>query len=94
VEDAHSHKKDIVLYFLDLKGAFPSTYYKQLIRVLEFMSLPDELTRFVSKLYSGETTDFITPHGHTPPVGILRGTLLRDPLSTLLFDFMIKPLIR
>jgi hypothetical protein len=28
VEDAHSHKKDIVLCYLDFKGAFPSTDHK------------------------------------------------------------------
>ena len=27
VEDAHSHKKDIVLCYLDFKGAFPSSYH-------------------------------------------------------------------
>ena len=33
VEGAHSHKKDIVICYLDFKGAFPSTDHRQLIRV-------------------------------------------------------------
>jgi len=56
VEDAHSHKKDIVLCYLDFQGAFPSTDHKQLIRVLEFLDLPSDFTRMVSNLYSGATT--------------------------------------
>jgi hypothetical protein len=34
VKDAHSHKKDINPCYLVFKGAFPSTYHKQLVRVL------------------------------------------------------------
>ena len=81
VEDAHFHKKGIVLFYLDFIGAFPSTDHKQLVRVLEFMGLPSDFTRLVSNMYSGATAEFITPHGHTSPVGIRRGTLQGDPLS-------------
>ena len=94
MEDAHSHKRDIVLCYLDFKGAFRSIDHKQLVLVLEFLDLPSDLTRLVSNLYSGATTEFITPHGHTSPVGIRRGILQRDPLSPLLFDLMVKLLIR
>jgi hypothetical protein len=63
VEDAHSHKKNIVLCYLDFKGAFPSTDHKQVFRVLEFLGLPAEFTRLVSNLYSGASTEVITHHG-------------------------------
>ena len=94
VEDAYSHKNDIVLCYLDFKGAFPSTDHRQLVRVLEFLGLPHNFTCLVSKLYSEASTEFITPYDHTPAVGIRRGTLQGDPLFLLLFDLMIKPLIR
>ena len=94
VEGAHSHKKNIVLCYLDFKGAFPSKDNKQMVRVLEFLGLPSDFNRLVSSLYSGATTEFITPHGHTSPVGIRRGTLQGDPLSPILFDIMVEPLIR
>jgi len=52
VEDAHSHKsKDIVMCFLDFKGAFPSTDNRQMVRVLDFLGLPQDFTRLVSNLY-------------------------------------------
>ncbi len=47
VEDAHSHKKDIVLCYLYFKGSFPSMDHKQLVRVLEFLGLPADFTRLV-----------------------------------------------
>ena len=89
MEDAHSHKKDIVLCYLDLKATFPYTDHKQLVWVLEFLGLPSDFTRLVSNLYSGATTEFTTPHGRTTPVGTLQG----DPLSPLLSDLMAEPLI-
>jgi hypothetical protein len=55
VEDAHSHKKSIVLCYLDFKGAFPSADHRQLVRVLEFLSLPSDFSRLVSNLSSGAT---------------------------------------
>jgi len=94
VEDAHSHKKDIVLYYLDFKGAFPSTDNCQLVRVLEFLGLAHDFTRLVSNIYSEASTEFITPYRHTPAVGIRRGTLQENPMFPLLFDRMIEPLIR
>jgi hypothetical protein len=94
VEDAHTSKKDIVLCYMDFKGAFSSTDYKQLVRTLEYLGLPNDFTVLVSNLYSGASTEFITPHGRTPSLGIGRGTLQGDRLSPLLFDLVIEPLIR
>jgi hypothetical protein len=85
VEDEHSHKKDIVLCYLDLKGVFPSTDHQKLVRVLEFLRLPNDLTRLVSNLYSGSSTEFVTPHGYIPPVRDRQGALQGDPLFPFLF---------
>jgi hypothetical protein len=51
VENAHSHTKDIVLCYLDFKGAFPSTDHKKLVRVLEYLGFLNDFIRRVSNLY-------------------------------------------
>ncbi len=94
IEDAHTHTKDIVLCYLDFKGAFPSADHDQLVRTLKFLGLPVNFINIISNLYNGATTEFVTSHSHTPPIGSMRGTLQSDPLSPLLFDLMIEPLIR
>ena len=94
MEDTQSNRSDIVLCYLDFEGAFPSTDHRQLVRVLEFSGLPQDFTRLVSNLYSEASTELSTPCGHTPSVGIRKGTLQEDPLSPLLSDLMIKPFIR
>ena len=94
IEDAHTHNKDIVLCCLDFKGFFPSADHDLLVRTLTFLGLPENFINIITNLCNGATTEFVTPHGHTPPIGIRRGTLQDDPLSPLRFDLMIEPLIR
>ena len=93
-KDAHTHEKDIILCYLDLKDAFPSTKHRHLVRVLEYLGLPHDFTPLVSSLYREASTEFITPYGHRPAVGNKRDTLQGDPLSPLLLDLMIEALIR
>ena len=94
VEDAHTRHKDIVLCYLDFKEAFSSADHDQLARTLYFLGLPEDFINIINHLYSLAITEFVTPHGHTSPIGIRRGTLQRDPLSLLLFDLMVEPLIK
>ena len=79
VEDAHTHKKDIILSYLDFKRAFISKDHRQLVRVLEFLGLPPDFTILVSNLYKKASTEFITPYSPTPAVGIGRGTFQGTP---------------
>jgi hypothetical protein len=67
VESAHSHNKDIVLSYLAFKEAFPSTDQKQMVRVLEFLGLPNDFFRLVSNLYSGASAEFVTPTDTSHP---------------------------
>ena len=94
LEAAHQSGNDILLAYLDFKGAYPSVNHTQLRRTLEALGLPDDFTNLVGNLYAGATTAYITQWGATRPIPVGRGTLQGDPLSPLLFDLMIEPLVR
>jgi hypothetical protein len=74
--------------------SLPSTDHGQLVRTLEFLGLPEDFINIIKNLYNGATAEFVTPHGHTPPIGIRRSTLQGDPISPLMSDLTIEPLIR
>jgi hypothetical protein len=65
-----------------------------MVRTLEILSLPEDFITIITNLYNGATIEVVTPHGHTSPKGIKRGTLQGDPLSPIMFDLMIEPRIR
>jgi hypothetical protein len=79
IEDAHTHNKDIILCYLDFKGAFPSAGHDQLVRTLAFLGLPEDYININTHLSNVATTEFVTPNGRTSPIGIRRGTLQGDP---------------
>ena len=81
IEDAHTHNKDIVLCYLAFKGAFPSVDHDQRVGTLTFLGLQEDFINIITNLYNGAITKFVTPHGHTPPIGIKRHPTRRPPLS-------------
>ena len=93
-EDAIASGRNCFTTYIDFKGAYPSVDHEQLCAILTAMGMPPDFVRIVQNLYANATTSFLTPHGATPPVPILRGTLQGDPLSPLLFDLMIEPLLQ
>ena len=91
LEDAHASGKNIILGYLDFKGAFPSINHIQLVRILEFLGLPEDFIQIVTHLYEGATTTFITPHGPTAPIPIQRSTMQGDPLSPYCSTLWLNP---
>ena len=94
LEDAHTHRKNLYITYIDFKGAYPSVDHTQLRQVIQDLGIPQDVCELIESLHKGAHTTFLTPHGPTPPIPIKRGTLQGDPLSTILFDLMMEPLTR
>jgi hypothetical protein len=65
----HTHNKDIVLCYLNFKGAFPSADHDQLLKTLAFLGLPEDFINIITNLYNGAITEFVTPAATRPPSG-------------------------
>ena len=68
LEDAHRHKKDTVLCYLDFKGAFPPGDHEQLVRILTFLGLHNHHFHLLQRGHYGvyRSSRAYTPHRNPP----------------------------
>ncbi|KAJ9534987.1 hypothetical protein QJQ45_029665, partial [Haematococcus lacustris] len=94
LEDAKLAKADIYALLVDFTSAFNTTCQDKLLWIMHDLGFPTDATDAVKDLYTGATTRFKTPYGHTDPVPVDRGTIQGDSLSPFLFLIYIEPLLR
>ncbi|KAJ9516050.1 hypothetical protein QJQ45_024448, partial [Haematococcus lacustris] len=94
LEDAKLAKVDIYALLVDFTSAFNTTCQDKLLWIMHDLGFPTDATDAVRDLYTGATTRFNTPYGHTDPVPVDRGTIQGDSLSPFLFLIYIEPLLR
>ncbi|KAJ9506008.1 hypothetical protein QJQ45_016679, partial [Haematococcus lacustris] len=94
LEDAKLAKADIYALLVDFTSAFNTTCQDKLLWIMHDPGFPTDATDAVKDLYTGATTRFKTPYGHTDPVPVNRGTIQGDSLSPFLFLIYIEPLLR
>ncbi|KAJ9512615.1 hypothetical protein QJQ45_018876 [Haematococcus lacustris] len=94
LEDAKLAKADIYALLVDFTSAFNTTCQDKLLWIMHDLGFPTDAMDAVKDLYTGVTTRFKTPYGHTDPVPVNRGTIQGDSLSPFLFLIYIEPLLR
>ncbi|KAJ9524897.1 hypothetical protein QJQ45_002964 [Haematococcus lacustris] len=94
LEDAKLAKADIYALLVDFTSAFNTTCKDKLLWIMHDLGFTTDATDAVKDLYTGATTRFKTPYGHTDPVPVNRGTIQGDSLSPFLFLTYIEPLLR
>lgn len=93
MKGAKSNKKELAVVFVDLAKAFDSIGHKMLTVGLKRMGIPNRFIHLVQSLYTGNTTVIEGDKTATEPIPIKRGVKQGDPLSPLLFNITMDPLI-
>jgi hypothetical protein len=94
LQHARQHKRSISLAFIDLKNAFGSVPHELIIASIEKMGLPEEFAAIVKDLYNGSSCKVRCQDGLTDPIEMGKGVKQGDPLSALLFNIAIEPVIQ
>ena len=86
IDRAKRERKPLALAFLDVKNAFGSASHESLFKAAARMGVPAPMVAYLRDLYSRETIIFKgCADRFVPNVGSLQG----DPLSGVLFNFLI-----
>lgn len=94
LQDATATGKDICFLSLDLSNAFGSVSHNAIIEALRSAGAGDCFSNLVLSLYSGSSTSLIWENGLSDPVAIHAGVKQGCPLSGLLFNLAVDPLLR
>jgi len=92
-EWAKEEKQSYGVVFLDMAKAFDSVSHGHIQAALRRLKVPEVIIRVVMDAYEGATTYFELANGKTDPIPILRGVKRGDPMSPLLFNIAMDPLM-
>ena len=94
IEDARRRGEELCVAWLDLANAFGSVPHSHILGTLKLLGLPSHLQNVISDLYTDSTTRGMTPDGLTDTIPILSGVKQGCPLSPIIFNLAMEPLIR
>ncbi|KAJ3639107.1 hypothetical protein Zmor_004170 [Zophobas morio] len=87
-------KRDYHLLSLDVRKAFDSVSQRSVVDALRAKGVNGTLLNYIQDTLMGSQTVFKVGRNSTRPIKIKRGVRQGDPLSPLLFNIVLDPLIR
>ena len=94
LEDSRRRGSELCIAWLDLANAFGSVPHSHIFGTLELLGMPASLLDVVGDLYSGCVTQAMTTVGLTDDIPILSGVKQGCPLSPVIFDLAMEPIVR
>lgn len=94
LDAARSGGPDLCAAMLDFTNAYGSVTHPALLAALRGAGAGDIFTDLIGDLYTGNRTCIIAAEGVSEPIQILAGLRQGCPLSGLLFNLVVDPIIR
>ncbi|GMO20760.1 MAG: hypothetical protein Ta2E_11940 [Mycoplasmoidaceae bacterium] len=94
INDAVNNKKPLMIASLDLRDAFGSIPHQLIERNITDMGFPAKIIRIIMATYRNKSIEIQTRKGFSSPIPIGKGVKQGCPLSPLLFNIAIDPLLR
>ena len=86
-------KGDLIATTIDCTNAFGSVPHNLIFEVMKTMNIPSVIQAIVHRMYEGASTKITTARGTTNKISWRRGVKQGCPLSPLLFNFCLEPLL-
>ena len=92
--DARRNSRPVCIAWLDTANAFGSLPFGHMFGTLERIGMPAEMVSVIRDLYAGSTTRGKHSAGLTNSIAIKSGVKQRCPLSPIIFNLSLEPLLR
>lgn len=93
-QDARAKRQELCILSLDMSNAFGSITHPAIFEALKSAGAGTSFTRLIEALYCNASSCIITNEGTSEPLLINSGVRQGCPLSGLLFNITIDPLLR
>lgn len=87
-------KNELTLLLLDLENAFGSLEHKIINKVLTIMKFPTKFIDIIKAFYKHPTMNLFVNQQYSKEIPIQKGVRQGDPISPLLFNFILDPLLK
>lgn len=94
LDDARTGGGELCVGFLDFANAFGSVAHQALVDAVRGAGAGEAFAAIVEELYRANTTSVVAAAGTTEPIAIGAGLRQGCPLSGLLFNLVVDPVIR
>ncbi len=94
IDEARRTGDELCVAFLDIANAFGVIPHTHIIGTLDAIGLPQQLLTVIDDLYTGNTTRGMSSEGLTEPIPIVAGVKQGCPLSPVIFNFSMEPIIK
>lgn len=93
MQEARTRKQDLYVAWLDFSDAFGSIPHAALTDSLRHYGISDYLSPIIQDMYTDASTHVVSSDGVTAPIQIRSGIHQGDPLSSILFNIAINPIL-
>src|SRR6201999_103219 len=93
IDYAKTKNDKIHIAYIDLAKAYDSVEYWGIVEVLENLGFNDKFVALIKAMCSNNKAQIITPFGLTEEINLGRGIPQRSPISPILFDLFLEPLL-
>ncbi|GBN16737.1 Retrovirus-related Pol polyprotein from type-1 retrotransposable element R2 [Araneus ventricosus] len=94
LERARASHKDLCVAFIDISNAFGSLPHAAIIDALEACAVGPAFVDVITDIYTNSSTKVLSESGNTEYIPIMSGVKQGCPISGILFDICIDPVIR
>ena len=93
IETSKTKKKNLIICSIDFSKAFDRVDRKYLMKLLEHIGIPANITNIIRQMYTNNTTNILINGFVTKDIQLSRGVKQGCPLSALLFILTVEPLL-